>query len=115
MSPPLLAVRDLKKHYPVRKGLLRRTTGYVYAVDGVSFEIGRAETLGLVGESGCGKSTAGKTILKLVEPTAGSISLEGKRIEALSPSEMRPYPRELQVVFQSPSSSPNPRHTAWRI
>jgi oligopeptide/dipeptide ABC transporter ATP-binding protein len=112
---PLLAVRDLKKHYPVRKGVLGRTAGYVYAVDGISFEIGRGETLGLVGESGCGKSTAGKTVLKLIEPTAGSIRLEGKPIESLSRAAMRPVRRELQVVFQDPYSSLNPRLTVGQI
>ena len=76
---PLLEVRDLKKHFPVRKGLLSRVTGHVYAVDGISLTIGRGETLGLVGESGCGKSTAGKTILKLLEPTSGTIPMPGER------------------------------------
>src|SRR5205085_1434736 len=114
-AEPLLAVRDLKKHYPVRKGVLRRTAGWVYAVDGVSFEIGRGETLGLVGESGCGKSTAGKAILKLIEPTAGTIRLENRPIEGLSRAEMRPVRRELQVVFQDPYSSLNPRLSVGQI
>jgi peptide/nickel transport system ATP-binding protein len=108
-SPPLLAVRGLKKHYPVKKGVFGRTAGWVYAVDGVSFDIQAGETLGLVGESGCGKSTAGKTILRLIEPTSGSIRLEGTPIETLSRAEMRPYRREMQVVFQDPYSSLNPR------
>ncbi len=108
-APPLLEVRDLKKHYPIRKGLFSRTAGYVYAVDGVSFTIGEGETLGLVGESGSGKTTAGKAILKLIEPTAGSIRLQGRPIEALSRAEMRPVRREMQVVFQDPFSSLNPR------
>ena len=107
--PPLLEVRDLKKHFPIRKGLFSRTAGYVYAVDGVSFTIGEGETLGLVGESGSGKTTAGKSILKLIEPTAGSIRLQGRPIEALSRAEMRPVRREMQVVFQDPFSSLNPR------
>src|SRR5207253_1377247 len=114
-AEPLLAVRDLKKHYPVRKGVLRRTAGWVYAVDGVSFEIGRGETLGLVGESGCGKSTAGKAILKLIEPTAGTIRLENRPIEGLSRAEMRSVRRELQVVFQDPYSSLNPRLSVGQI
>jgi ABC-type oligopeptide transport system ATPase subunit len=107
--PPLLEVDGLKKHFPVRKGLLSRTVGQVYAVDGISFHIAEGETLGLVGESGCGKSTAGKTILKLIEPTAGTVKLHGERIDHLRPHQMRPYRREMQVVFQDPYSSLNPR------
>jgi oligopeptide/dipeptide ABC transporter ATP-binding protein len=106
---PLLSVRGLVKHFPVKKGLLQRTVGQVHAVDGVSFDIGHGETLGLVGESGCGKSTAGKAILKLIEPTAGEIRVHGKRIDGLSRSAMRPWRRQLQVVFQDPYSSLNPR------
>ena len=106
---PLLSVRNLVKHFPVKKGLLQRTVGQVHAVDGISFDIAEGETLGLVGESGCGKSTAGKAILKLIEPTAGEIRVNGERIDGLSRREMRPYRRELQVVFQDPYSSLNPR------
>ena len=106
---PLLSVSGLVKHFPVKRGLLQRTVGQVHAVDGVSFDIAPGETLGLVGESGCGKSTAGKTILKLIEPTGGEIRVNGERIDQLSRSEMRPYRRELQVVFQDPYSSLNPR------
>ncbi|MBV9827015.1 MAG: ABC transporter ATP-binding protein [Alphaproteobacteria bacterium] len=106
---PLLSVRNLVKHFPVKKGLFQQTVGQVHAVDGISFDIGEGETLGLVGESGCGKSTAGKTILKLLEPTSGEIRVKGERIDALSRAEMRPYRRELQVVFQDPYSSLNPR------
>jgi oligopeptide/dipeptide ABC transporter ATP-binding protein len=106
---PLLSVRNLVKHFPVKKGILQQTVGQVHAVDGISFDIAEGETLGLVGESGCGKSTAGKAILKLIEPTAGEIRVNGERIDGLSRHEMRPYRRELQVVFQDPYSSLNPR------
>jgi oligopeptide/dipeptide ABC transporter ATP-binding protein len=108
-AAPLLEVADLKKHYPVRKGLFSQTIGQVLAVDGISFTIDAGETLGLVGESGCGKSTAGKAILKLIDPTAGTVKVRGKRIDQLNRAEMRPYRRELQVVFQDPYSSLNPR------
>ena len=114
-TSPVLAVRNLKKHFPVRKGLLGLASAPVKAVDGVSFSIGPAETLGLVGESGCGKSTAGKLILRLIEPTAGEIELAGKRIDGLSRAEMRAERRGLQVVFQDPYSSLNPRMRAVDI
>ena len=106
---PLLSVKRLVKHFSVKKGLLQRTVGQVHAVDGISFDIGEGETLGLVGESGCGKSTAGKTILKLIDPTSGEIRIRGERIDRLTRGEMRPYRRQLQVVFQDPYSSLNPR------
>ena len=102
LSVPLLSVRGLVKHFPVKKGLLQRTVGQVHAVDGVSFDIARGETLGLVGESGCGKSTAGKAILKLIDPTAGEVRVEGKRIDGLTRREMRSWRRRLQVVVQDP-------------
>src|SRR5438270_9208447 len=106
---PLLSVRGLVKYFPVKKGILQQTVGQVHAVDGISFDIAEGETLGLVGESGCGKSTAGKAILKLIEPTAGEIRLNGERIDQLSRQQMRPWRRRLQVVFQDPYSSLNPR------
>ncbi len=111
----LLEVKNLVKHYPVRKGVFGRVTGQVHAVDDVSFSIAEGETLGLVGESGCGKSTTGKAVLKLVEPTSGSIDWRGRRIDELSAANMRPYRRELQAVFQDPYSSLNPRMRAEDI
>ena len=112
---PVLEVRDLKKHFPVKKGLLRRTVGQVYAVDGISFTIASGETLGLVGESGCGKTTAGRTVLRLTEPTSGSIEVGGTEITGLSKAELRPYRRQMQIIFQDPFSSLNPRMYAGDI
>jgi oligopeptide/dipeptide ABC transporter ATP-binding protein len=112
---PLLEVKGLEKHFPVRRGLFGRVEGHVYAVDGVSFTIGFGETLALVGESGCGKSTVGKTVLKLIEPTRGDILLDGLSITSLSPAAMHPHRRHMQVVFQDPYSSLNPRMTAGEI
>jgi oligopeptide/dipeptide ABC transporter ATP-binding protein len=115
MSETVLEVRDLKKHFPIRKGLLQRAGGTVFAVDGVSFTIEAGETLGLVGESGCGKSTVGRSVLRLIEPTAGSIHLCGKDITTLSKSELRPYRRQMQIIFQDPFSSLDPRMSAGDI
>jgi len=112
---PVVDVVDLKKHFPVKKGLLRRTVGQVYAVDGVSFSIGEGETLGLVGESGCGKSTVARTVLRLVEPTSGEIRIDGKDITRLGKRELRPYRRQMQMIFQDPFSSLNPRMSAGDI
>ena len=109
MSPPLLAVNDLKKHFPVPGGFLNRDKAVVHAVDGVSFEIARGETLSLVGESGCGKSTVAKTLLRLLPPTSGQIVLKGRRVDDLSPGAFRPLRQAVQIVFQDPFSSLNPR------
>ena len=111
----LLDVRKLTVHYPVRKGIFGRVSGQVHAADEVSFRIAEGETLGLVGESGCGKSSTAKAILKLVDPTSGEIAWRGQRIESLPPARMRPFRRELQAVFQDPYSSLNPRMRAADI
>jgi peptide/nickel transport system ATP-binding protein len=111
----ILEVEDLKTYFPVRKGLLRRTVGQVHAVDGVSFVIGAGETLGLVGESGCGKTTVGRSVLRLIEPTAGVIRLGGRDITRLGRAELRPLRREMQIIFQDPFSSLNPRMRAGDI
>jgi peptide/nickel transport system ATP-binding protein/oligopeptide transport system ATP-binding protein len=114
-SRPVIEVSGLTKHYPVKKGLLRRTVGQVFAVDGVSFAIHEGETLGLVGESGCGKSTVARTVLRLLEPTGGSIRINGRDITHLGKAALRPYRREMQIVFQDPFSSLNPRMSAGDI
>jgi oligopeptide/dipeptide ABC transporter ATP-binding protein len=111
----VLAVRDLKKHFPISHGLLQRAAGTVFAVDGVSFTIGEGETLGLVGESGCGKSTVGRTVLRLIEPTAGRISISGTDITHLDKKALRPYRRQMQIIFQDPFSSLDPRMSAGDI
>ena len=112
---PLLEVTDLIKHYAVRGGILRRRVGTVHAVDGVSFSLGAGETLGMVGESGCGKSTVARSILRLVEPTSGSIRIKGRDITGLSKAELRPVRRSMQIIFQDPFASLNPRMTAGDI
>jgi oligopeptide/dipeptide ABC transporter ATP-binding protein len=111
----LLEVSNLVKQYPVRSGILRRAVGIVHAVDGVSFTVGVGETLGLVGESGCGKSTVARSILRLVEPTGGSIRLDGLDITHLGKAELRPIRRSMQIIFQDPFASLNPRMTAGDI
>ena len=112
---PLLEVRNLKKHFPLHGGLLGRQTGAVYAVDGVSFTVNKGETLSVVGESGCGKSTVGKAILRLYPITGGEVLLDGQRIDNLPASELRPLRRRVQVVFQDPFSSLNPRQRVGDI
>jgi oligopeptide/dipeptide ABC transporter ATP-binding protein len=106
---PLLSVRDLKTHFPVRSGVFGRATGAVRAVDGVSFDVFPGETLGIVGESGCGKTTLGRTILRLVEPTSGSIRFDDVDLLALEGKALRAMRRHLQIIFQDPFSSLNPR------
>lgn len=112
---PLLEVEGLSKRFAVSSRLFHRRSHFVHSVDGISFSIGSGETLGLVGESGCGKTTAGKTILKLLQPSSGTIRLNGRDITALSRREMQPIRREMQIIFQDPFSSLNPRMTAGRI
>ena len=106
---PLLEVKNLKKHFPIRSGLLGLTSGHVFAVDGVSFDVRKGETLSIVGESGCGKSTVGKALLRLYPITDGEVYLEGQRIDNMPASKLRPMRRRMQVVFQDPFSSLNPR------
>lgn len=108
-GPPLLSVKDLKTHFPIRSGLLQRVTGYVKAVDGVSFELGRGETLGLVGESGCGKTTVGRTLLRLIPNSGGSVTFEGKDVFKAQGAEMKALRRDMQIIFQDPAGSLNPR------
>ncbi|MEA3366636.1 MAG: dipeptide ABC transporter ATP-binding protein [Planctomycetota bacterium] len=111
----MLQVRDLKTHFPVRRGLFGRTVGYVRAVDGVSFTLGAGKTLGLVGESGCGKTTAGRTILRLIPATAGEVVFEGRDVFALPPAQMRHLREDMQIIFQDPYGSLNPRMTVGGI
>ncbi len=112
---PLLAVENLKVHFPVKSGLLRRTTGHIRAVDGVSFDVYRGQTLGLVGESGCGKTTCGRSILRLVEPTEGVVRFDGEDVRGLDSRRMRALRRRMQIIFQDPYSSLNPRMTIQSI
>jgi len=115
MTEPLLSVRDLRKHFPITKGLFKRQVAAVRAVDGIDFDVYKGETLGLVGESGCGKSTTGRLITRLAEPTGGRIVFEGHDITHIGQGAMRPLRRDMQMIFQDPYSSLNPRHTVGSI
>lgn len=115
LKKPLLKVDGLKKHFPIKSGLFGKTSGHVKAVDGVSFYVNEGETLGIVGESGCGKSTTGRMLMRLLEPTEGTVEFDGKELTALSADEMRKTRRDIQMVFQDPYASLNPRHTIGKI
>jgi oligopeptide transport system ATP-binding protein len=112
---PLLSVRNLKKHFAIKGGLLSREVGRVHAVDGVSLDIATGETLGMVGESGCGKSTTGRCILRLIEPSSGDIQFEGRDVRALDTDALCALRRDMQIIFQDPFASLNPRHTVRGI
>jgi len=112
---PLLEVRNLVKHFPIKKGVFHRTVGQVQAVDGVSFTLNRKETLGLVGESGCGKTTVGRSLLRLLEPTSGEVYFDGEDVCAMSSSALRTLRRRMQIIFQDPYGSLNPRMTVGAI
>ena len=115
MESPLLEVRNLKKYFPIKGGIFSKAIGYVYAVDGVSFYLNQGESLGLVGESGCGKSTTARAILRLIEPTEGEILFGGKDVCKLDRKEMRSIRRDMQIVFQDPYASLDPRRTVEQI
>ena len=115
MNAPLLQVKNLVKHFPVKGGLLQRQVGRVHAVDGLSFDMAAGETLGVVGESGCGKSTMGRCLLRLIEPTSGEVWFEGKNVTAMGKDDLRAMARDMQIIFQDPYASLNPRMTVGAI
>lgn len=115
MTKSLLKVANLEKKFPIQRGLFKKTVGQIHAVDGISFEINAGETLGLVGESGCGKSTTARLILRLLDPTAGEIFFDGKEIHSMSREEIRKIRKDMQIVFQDPYASLNPRMTVRQI
>lgn len=115
MNRPLLEVKNLKTYFPIKKSLFNKKKHFVKAVDGISFQVNKGETLGIVGESGCGKSTMGRSILRLIEPTEGSIKIEGKEITALSQTDLRKLRKDMQIVFQDPFASLNPKMTVGAI
>ena len=115
MAEKLIEVEDLKKWFPIKKGFFKRTVGYIKAVDGISFYVNRGETLGVVGESGCGKSTMGRSVLRLIEPTGGKIIFEGEDITKIKKEEMRKKRRDMQIIFQDPFASLDPRMSVGNI
>lgn len=115
MKQPLVEIKNLKKYFPIKKGLLSRTVGHVKAVDGLDFTIYKGETLGLVGESGCGKSTTGRTILQLLQPTEGEVLYEGRNLVGMNPGQLRKLRKDMQMVFQDPYASLDPRMTVGDI
>jgi oligopeptide transport system ATP-binding protein len=115
MNAPLLKVQNLVKHFPIQGGLLGRTVDHVHAVDGVSFDLAAGETLGVVGESGCGKSTTGRCILRLIEPTSGEVWFDGRCVTTANKTELRALARDMQIIFQDPYASLNPRMTVGAI
>ena len=115
MTEPLLRVQNLVKHFPLRGGRLGREFDRVHAVDGVSFDLAAGETLGLVGESGCGKSTTGRCVLRLIEPTAGEVWFEGRSVTRAGKDELRALARDMQIIFQDPYASLNPRMSVGAI